>query len=230
MVREYCPADANGRFREPTAEDLADQGLVISTLATSSCLQSLDFEPTHIIIDEAAQALECEALACLGLATSRTRLVLAGDQMQLAPEVYSDLARERGLGMSLLERIHTIYELKHPCRIQLCKNYRAHADIVRLTSDLFYGGEIEPGAVLPRHPVHPPLTFYACEGIALQVKMLSPIQLKKKKPLNFDQKIPIFIAGLEFYRLLQQRRSFRNSGSGVRASKILAHRSVGSLW
>ncbi|XP_003424340.1 probable helicase with zinc finger domain [Nasonia vitripennis] len=168
IVREYCPSDAQGRFRDPTSEDMATCGLVISTLATSSCLASLDYDPTHIIVDEAAQALECEALACLALATERTRLVLAGDQMQLAPEVYSDLARERGLGTSLLERIHLTYEPKHPCRIQLCRNYRAHASIVKLTSDLFYQGKIESGATLPRHPVLAPLTFYACEGMVMQ--------------------------------------------------------------
>ncbi|KAJ8675755.1 hypothetical protein QAD02_011541, partial [Eretmocerus hayati] len=167
-VRDYCPSDETGRFRDPTNEDLSECGLVISTLATSSCLMSLDFQPTHIIVDEAAQALECEALACLALAAKNTRLILAGDQMQLAPEVYSDLARERGLGTSLLERIHLVYEPKHPCRIQLCRNYRAHADIVKLTSDLFYGGEIEPGATLPRHPTLTPLTFYACEGVVQQ--------------------------------------------------------------
>jgi superfamily I DNA and/or RNA helicase len=93
--------------------------------------------------------------------------------MQLAPEVYSDLARERGLGTSLLERIHLTYEPGHPCRIQLCKNYRAHTDIVNLTSDLFYGGEIMAGATLPRHPTHTPLTFYACQGIVMQVKVIA---------------------------------------------------------
>ncbi|KAL7300371.1 hypothetical protein TKK_0006992 [Trichogramma kaykai] len=164
-VRPYCPIDSNGRFRDPTPDELENCGLVISTLATSSCLTGLDYTPTHIIIDEAAQALECEALACLSMATPKTRLILAGDQMQLAPEVYSDLARERGLGISLLERIHLIYEKPHPCRVQLCKNYRAHADIVKLTSELFYGGQIEHGATLPRHERYAPLTFYACEGV-----------------------------------------------------------------
>ncbi|XP_058800615.1 probable helicase with zinc finger domain [Phymastichus coffea] len=168
VVREYCPSDRHFNFRDPTNEDLAECGLVISTLATSSCLMALDYSPTHIIIDEAAQALECEALSCLALANERTRLVLAGDQMQLAPEVYSDLARERNLGMSLLERIHLNYEPNHPCRIQLCTNYRAHKDIVNLTSDLFYLGKIEPGASLPSHPKLSPLTFYACEGNVMQ--------------------------------------------------------------
>ncbi len=33
---------------------------------------------THILIDEAAQAMECEALMPLSLASSKTRIVLAG--------------------------------------------------------------------------------------------------------------------------------------------------------
>lgn len=41
---------------------------------------------THILIDEAAQAMECEALTPLALAKADTRLVLAGDYMQLSPE------------------------------------------------------------------------------------------------------------------------------------------------
>ena len=129
----------------------------------------MDFKPTHIIVDEAAQALECEVLTCLSLASMDTRLILAGDQMQLAPEVYSDLAKERGLDVSLLERIHQIYEPSHPCRIQLCVNYRAHAKIVELTSELFYKNEIKAGLQLNTHPEYAPLTFYACGGSSTQV-------------------------------------------------------------
>ena len=169
--------DQSARFRDPTREDIAECGLIITTLATSSCLTALDLEPSHIIIDEAAQALECEALTALALANERTRLILAGDQMQLAPEVYSDLARERGLGTSLLERIHLTYEPNHPCRIQLCRNYRAHADIVKLTSELFYGGEVEPGATLQKHPEQTPLTFYAVEGNEVKVRYFSFLAL-----------------------------------------------------
>lgn len=174
MVRKYCLMDQNGHFREPSKEDIDKCGLIVTTLATSSCLTALDFEPTHIVVDEAAQALECEALTALALATKRTRLILAGDQMQLAPEVYSDLAAERGLGISLLERIHNLYSPDHPCRIRLCQNYRSHADIVRLTSNLFYGSEVEPGCTtLPAHPRQTPLMFYAVEGMEVQVSRTS---------------------------------------------------------
>ena len=38
---------------------------------------------THIFIDEAAQALECETLIPLGLADENTRIVLAGDHLQV---------------------------------------------------------------------------------------------------------------------------------------------------
>ena len=38
---------------------------------------------THIFLDEAAQALECEMLISLALAGPKTRVVLAGDHMQV---------------------------------------------------------------------------------------------------------------------------------------------------
>lgn len=38
---------------------------------------------THILIDEAAQAMECEAVMPLSLANENTRIVLAGDHMQV---------------------------------------------------------------------------------------------------------------------------------------------------
>lgn len=38
---------------------------------------------THILLDEAAQAMECEAIMPLALANTDTRIVLAGDHMQV---------------------------------------------------------------------------------------------------------------------------------------------------
>jgi len=38
---------------------------------------------THIFLDEAAQALETEMLIPISLAGPKTRLILAGDQMQV---------------------------------------------------------------------------------------------------------------------------------------------------
>lgn len=128
---------------------------------------------THIVIDEAAQAIECEALIALTLANQNTRLILAGDQMQLAPEIYSVLATERGLGVSLLERMYEFYPPEHPCRIHLCQNYRAHADIIKYTSEMFYEGMVKPANTeLLKHPTMKPLTFYAVRGQEEQVYRL----------------------------------------------------------
>ncbi|XP_011881496.1 PREDICTED: probable helicase with zinc finger domain [Vollenhovia emeryi] len=164
-VQKYCLMDQHGRFRDPVAADFQDCGLIVTTLATSSCLMNLQLSPTHIVIDEAAQAMECEALIALSLANRETRLLLAGDQMQLAPEIYSVLANERGLGISLLERLYAYYPPEHPCRIHLCQNYRAHADIIKYTSETFYDGMVKPANVqLLKHPVMKPLIFYAVNG------------------------------------------------------------------
>ncbi|XP_012268061.2 probable helicase with zinc finger domain [Athalia rosae] len=168
VVQEYCLMDENGRFREPTKDDILRCGLIIATLATSSCLASLDAGLTHIIIDEAAQAMECEALTALTLARSTTRLILAGDQMQLAPELYSDLASERGLGLSLLERICNLYPPLFPCKILLCQNYRAHSTIIGLTSELFYSGQVVGCGKHLAHPIFTPLTFFSVQGQDVQ--------------------------------------------------------------
>lgn len=37
---------------------------------------------THILLDEAAQAMECETIMPFALASKTTRIVLAGDHMQ----------------------------------------------------------------------------------------------------------------------------------------------------
>ncbi|XP_034191296.2 putative helicase with zinc finger domain [Osmia lignaria lignaria] len=169
VVQEYTLMKDNGTFRDPTEEDLQDCGLIVTTLTTSSSLTCLNLSFTHIVIDEAAQALECEVLIPLSLATPQTRLILAGDQMQLAPEIYSDLANERGLGVTLLERIYGTYPPTHPCRIHLCQNYRAHGHIIKYTSEMFYDGVVKPGNnLLMKHPVLKPLTFYAVQGEEVQ--------------------------------------------------------------
>lgn len=170
VVQQYCLMDEHGRFREPVERDLEDCGLIVTTLTTSSCLISLNLSLTHIVIDEAAQAIECEALIALTLANQDTRLILAGDQMQLAPEIYSILACERGLGVSLLERMYEFYSPEHPYRIHLCQNYRAHADIIKYTSEMFYEGMVKPANTeLLKHPTIKPLTFYAVRGEEEQV-------------------------------------------------------------
>ena len=50
---------------------------------------------SHIFIDEAAQALECETIMPLSLAAHDTCVVLAGDHMQIGPKVHSEEAKAK---------------------------------------------------------------------------------------------------------------------------------------
>jgi len=107
------------------------------------CLCLLDHF-THILLDEAAQAMECEAIMPLALASTNTRVVLAGDHMQLSPELFSPFARERNLHVSLLERLYDHYPATFPCKILLCENYRAHQAIIKVSQVSFIRVEEVP--------------------------------------------------------------------------------------
>ena len=72
---------------------------------------------THILLDEAAQAMECEAIMPLALASMNTRVVLAGDHMQLSPEVFSQFAMEKKFNKSCLERLYDLYPQNFACKI-----------------------------------------------------------------------------------------------------------------
>lgn len=197
MVQEYCLKDEYGYFRNPVEKDLEDRGLIVTTLATSSCLYNLNLSPTHIVIDEAAQAIECEALIALNLAKSKTRMILAGDQMQLAPEIYNMLASERGLGISLLQRMCDLYPSQHPFRIHLCQNYRAHADIIKYMSEAFYDGIVKPAnTFLRRHPIMKPLMFYAIHGTENRVHRFKTHLKSNKVRCNF--------CGKKYFKLLHK--------------------------
>ncbi|WAQ96244.1 HELZ-like protein [Mya arenaria] len=98
---------------------------------------------THIFLDEAAQALECDMLIPLSLAGPKTRVVLAGDHMQMSPEAFSDFARQQQFHKSLLERLYDMYPDNSPCKVMLCENYRANRAIIEFTSELFYDNKLK---------------------------------------------------------------------------------------
>lgn len=70
----------------PSRDDLVEHRVVITTLSTSKVLLDLQVFHgffTHILIDEAAQALEPEALTPLVFAGPNTKVVFTGDHMQV---------------------------------------------------------------------------------------------------------------------------------------------------
>jgi len=90
-----------------------------------------------LFIDEAAQALEA---ACWIPMRRCSRVVLAGDHCQLPPTVKSIAALKAGLGKTLMERI---VEQKPEVVTLLRMQYRMNEDIMRFSSDWFYGNQVE---------------------------------------------------------------------------------------
>ena len=85
VAKNYALIES-GTYKLPTREDVIAHRVVITTLATSKHLLDLKLNHgffTHILIDEAAQALEPEALTPLVLAGPNTKIVLTGDHMQV---------------------------------------------------------------------------------------------------------------------------------------------------
>lgn len=114
--------------------------------------------------------MECEAIMPLALAGDTTRIVLAGDHMQMSPELFSNFAKERKLHISLLERLYDHYPADFPCKILLCENYRAHEAITKFTSELFYDQKLIASGKQPRHDRYYPLTFFTTRGEDVQDK------------------------------------------------------------
>jgi predicted DNA helicase len=68
------------------------------------------------------------------------RVVLAGDPCQLPPTVISPEAADRGLAVSLMERV--MATLGPGVSRLLTVQYRMHADVMGFSSAEFYGGEL----------------------------------------------------------------------------------------
>ena len=90
-----------------------------------------------LFIDEAAQALEA---ACWIPIRRVSRVVLAGDHCQLPPTIKSYAALKAGLGKTLMERI---VENKPEVVTLLKMQYRMNEEIMRFSSDWFYGNQVE---------------------------------------------------------------------------------------
>lgn len=88
---------------------LSSHRILISTCSSFGSLLCMKFPPrhfTHVIIDEAGQCTEPEAIIPISLITKHySQVILAGDPMQLGPIVLSPFAKHRGLDKSLLARL-----------------------------------------------------------------------------------------------------------------------------
>ena len=117
---------------------LFGEARVIACTLVGSASRLLDGQTfATLFIDEAAQALEAACWIPIGRCS---RVVLAGDHCQLPPTVKSIAALKAGLGKTLMERIVE----NRPEVVTLLKmQYRMNEEIMRFSSDWFYGNQVE---------------------------------------------------------------------------------------
>ena len=118
--------------------ELFGEARVIACTLVGSANRLLEGQKYNtLFIDEAAQALE--AASWIPIRRVR-RVILAGDHCQLPPTVKSLAALKAGLGKTLMERLVE----NHPEAVTLLGvQYRMNEEIMRFSSDWFYGGKVQ---------------------------------------------------------------------------------------
>ena len=134
---ERLKSRATGLEIRINAELFGEARVIASTLTGSANRLLSGQKFGTLFIDEAAQALEA---ACWIAIRRASRVILAGDHCQLPPTVKSIAALRGGLGTTLMERIVR----QKPEVVTLLKTqYRMNEQIMRFSSDWFYGGMVE---------------------------------------------------------------------------------------
>lgn len=176
-------------FVLPSILQIQSRSVIVASC--SACLELSDvladagkhggFHARLVVVDEAAQATEIDALKALAFVGGRTRVLLAGDHMQLGPVIISKHAFNLQFQVSLMQRLVglEVYRLPGMCS-PLSVNYRSHPALIAVPSFLFYHDSIRCAqptpsdatstrlllsnwAGLPRRDF--PLMFYGVAGI-----------------------------------------------------------------
>ncbi|XP_066558927.1 3'-5' exoribonuclease HELZ2 isoform X2 [Amia ocellicauda] len=175
ITLQYCLLSEDGQsFQFPDRSKLDSHRVIITTTVMARAFQALKLPPgyfTHILIDEASQMLECAALMPLGLAGKGTRVVLAGDHMQMGGKLFS-VEDGQHSDYTLLNRLFHFYqgekhEIASKSRIIFNENYRSTKEIVDFVSTHFYVGKndaIKASGNVPPHPQFHPLMFHHVRG------------------------------------------------------------------
>ncbi|XP_077088744.1 3'-5' exoribonuclease HELZ2-like [Siphateles boraxobius] len=175
IILPYCHLSPDGnQFEFPDKAVLDSTRIIITTTAMARFFHDMKLPEnyfSHILIDEASQMLECEALMALGLAGKNTRVVLAGDHMQMGPRLFS-VRQEKCSEHTLLNRLFYYYQAENnsaakQSRIIFNENYRSTKDIVDFVSTHFYVGKtdvIKAKGDVPPHPHQHALQFHHVRG------------------------------------------------------------------
>ncbi|XP_053571921.1 helicase with zinc finger domain 2 [Bombina bombina] len=146
VTLQYCYLNEDcSSFLIPTRKILDQHRIIVTTAETARDLDVPRGFFSHILLDEAAQMLESEALIPLALANHCTRIIVAGDHMQETAKLFCGEASTAGEKHTLLTRLFSNYQSKDcPAaksgRIIFNQNYRSAPAIISFVSRCFYVG------------------------------------------------------------------------------------------
>ena len=144
----------------------SDDRIIVSTTNSSCTAKALrELSRDVLILDEAAQASEPDALQPLSLLERNGQVVQIGDHMQLPATVLSGRNKELGLDRSMFERL---FDLPGMASVTLREQHRMHPSIVAYPNAQFYNGLLlsrtmstKPPRGFP-WPTNEPLAFVQC--------------------------------------------------------------------
>lgn len=158
------------RIQDYILEDiLAKVQIVTATLVGANHFTIRDRKYATVIIDEAAQALEP---ACWIPILKASKLVIAGDHLQLPPTVKSHSNMREGLHNTLFEKLAR----KHPSQVSLLDvQYRMHEQIMQYPSQALYEGKLKAASVVEKKTLlqdSAPLVFIDTAGSGFEETQL----------------------------------------------------------
>jgi helicase MOV-10 len=147
-VLPFCYVSADGTFECPPLSVVTAARIVVTTFTTAATLIGMGVPKDHfkvILLDEAAQANEVEALIPMSLAGPSSQVILAGDAKQLGGTVLSAESRRFGMGSSIMERLSSLPIYSSSSSLlcsHLTANFRCHSAILDCASQVFYSGQL----------------------------------------------------------------------------------------
>lgn len=188
--------------------DLFNEARVVAcTLAGSAHRVMTGMKFATLFIDEAAQALEP---ACWIAIRRADRVIFAGDHCQLPPTVKCIEAARGGLAHTLMQTIAA----RKPEAVSLLKvQYRMNEEIMRFSSDWFYGGNLQAAAEVKYRGIldyDTPMVWINTEGMDCNEEFVGESfgRINKEEAHLTLEELQTYITRIGKHRILEEHIDF----------------------
>lgn len=184
-----------------------DARVVACTLAGSAHRVMTGMKFATLFIDEAAQALEP---ACWIAIRRADRVIFAGDHCQLPPTVKCIEAARGGLAHTLMQTIAA----RKPEAVSLLKvQYRMNEEIMRFSSDWFYGGNLQAAAEVKYRGIldyDTPMVWINTEGMDCNEEFVGESfgRINKEEAHLTLEELQTYITRIGKHRILEEHIDF----------------------